>query len=155
MERKEIIEKVIRNWAEELGLPSDFCKVYEKALTGRVNGVSSIELKFKEQSLNQKVLNGGAKVFGCLTVPRYLEENTEKFLMDSSLYLFAYKYGELHMINRVIDSGDHFYVMLNGGNKESHLMKLLEVTKATCNHGIYSIKKEALTAYYMFYDGNI
>ena len=154
MDRIAVVQKIINDWASLLGISSDFCSVIEYPMTG----CSRIVLKFKDDDLNEKILHGGVKDLGCLTVKKFIEEAVEKFMVVSSMYILAKRFYSLDLIYKVIDSGDHLYVQIDKDHRYdfsiSGLEALFKKINGTCNEGIWCIKKDALNAYFMFYMNN-
>ena len=154
MSRIDTAKSVIQEWASTLGISTDFCTISEQ----KTSGDSRLIFRFTNENLNKKALNWGVKDFGGSNLEKYTRDDLDNFLFLNSLYIFANKYKEIHMIKDIMNAGDNLYVTLQNyhfeGVNNTHLMRLLKTIGCECKYDTYKIKKESLKTYYMFFVDN-
>ena len=152
-ERFNIIQGVVNEWGQLLGLPSDYCRVFMRNSDERHTSIY-----FTDNNVNHRSFAFGEFSKDFHNVPlKYLKEDVNKFFEKISLLLYASKNKESYLIMDISESGDVICIkiyepLLFGKRREnSKVLKLLEKIKAKKVNNIYSCKKEELYAYYMFY----
>jgi hypothetical protein len=152
MSRIDTAKSVIQEWANTLGISTDFCHIFEQ----KAGNDTRLIFSFTNRNINKHVLSGGVKDFGGSNLEKYTREDLDNFLFLNSLYLFANKYNELPMIKDIMDSGDSLYVTLQyyAGAQNTHLIKLFETAQCESKYNTYKIKKDKLKTYYLFFVDN-
>ena len=154
--RLDIIQGVVNDWGQLLGLPKDYCRVFMRNEDERHTSIY-----FKDQSINRKVLEFGEFSKDFHNIPlKFLKEDVDKFFEKISLLLYASKNKESYMIRNITESGDVLCIRIDepgifGIKREnSKVLKLLNKIQAKNTNNIYTCKKEELYAYYLFFNKN-